>query len=240
MPESLPVYYSRHPPPLPASPGPHPPPRYNHPQYLRSRQRPARCDILVFRAERRPQAWPGVPQRINFDSRGRLPGMAQSPNLNRRDFPVGRRSGHSRPSRPPTTWCNYGVIGTGGRGQYLLRHLNGIDGGRCVAVCDIYQPNMEAAIKTSRDKPKAYLDYREVLARTDVDAVVIAVPALPAFPRHARRLAGRQARLLRKEPRLQARGGPRLAGPGKESIPSRSCKSACSGATRSSTRPPSR
>src|SRR5215831_9894349 len=31
----------------------------------------------------------------------------------------------------------FGMIGTGSRGSYLLKHLKGIDNGRCVALCDI-------------------------------------------------------------------------------------------------------
>ena len=118
--------------------------------------------------------------------------MAQSPNLNRRDFvkAAGVAAAAARLEGAPAIQTvkaannvvQYGVIGTGGRGQYLLRHLNTLDGCRCVAVCDIYQPNMEAAIKISRDKPKGYLDYRELLARTDVDAVIIAVPLYLHFP----------------------------------------------------------
>ncbi len=77
---------------------------------------------------------------------------------------------------------NYAVIGTGGRGTYLLRHFNGLDGGRCVAVCDIVQEQLDNAIKTSKDKPEGYKDYREVLARKDVDAVVITVPLYLHFP----------------------------------------------------------
>jgi len=77
---------------------------------------------------------------------------------------------------------NYAVIGTGGRGTYLIRHFNGIDGGRCVAVCDILEEAVKNAQQTSKDKPEAYRDYREVLARKDVDAVVIAVPLYLHFP----------------------------------------------------------
>lgn len=121
--------------------------------------------------------------------------MAKASDLNRRDFvktagaagaaaTVARRL-EAAPAVQTVKAANnqvqFGVIGTGGRGQYLLRHLNTIDGGRCVAVCDIYQPNLEAAIKTSRDKPKGYLDYRELLARTDVDAVIICTPLYMHF-----------------------------------------------------------
>lgn len=118
--------------------------------------------------------------------------MAQSPNINRRDFvkAAGVAAAATRLDGAPAIQTvkaannvvQYGVIGTGGRGQYLIRHMNALDGCRCVAVCDIYQPNMEAAIKASRDKPKGYLDYRELLARTDVDAVIIAVPLYLHFP----------------------------------------------------------
>ena len=77
---------------------------------------------------------------------------------------------------------NYAVIGTGGRGTYLIRHFNGLDGGRCVAVCDILEEAVKGAQEASKDKPEAYRDYREVLARKDVEAVIIAVPLYVHFP----------------------------------------------------------
>ena len=74
------------------------------------------------------------------------------------------------------------VIGTGGRGQYHLEHLNKVDGGRVVAACDIYEPNLKKGIDISKDKPQGYKDYREVLARKDVEAVLIATPLYQHFP----------------------------------------------------------
>ena len=53
----------------------------------------------------------------------------------------------------------YAVIGTGGRGKYHITHLNGIDTGRCVAVCDIDDAALNEAKKTARDKPQGYKDY---------------------------------------------------------------------------------
>jgi predicted dehydrogenase len=76
----------------------------------------------------------------------------------------------------------YGFIGTGSRGQYLLQHLNSVDNGRCVAACDIYEPNLKKAIEVSKWKPQGYKDYRELLARKDVDAVLIATPLYAHFP----------------------------------------------------------
>ncbi len=77
---------------------------------------------------------------------------------------------------------NYAVIGTGGRGTYLIRHMNGIEGCRCVAVCDVLDEALKQGIEASKDKPKPYKDYREVLARQDVDAVIITVPLYLHFP----------------------------------------------------------
>jgi predicted dehydrogenase len=71
---------------------------------------------------------------------------------------------------------NYAVIGTGGRGVYLIKHFNGIDGGRCVAVCDVLDEAVKTGQQTSKDKPAAFKDYREVLARKDIDAVIVTVP----------------------------------------------------------------
>jgi predicted dehydrogenase len=76
----------------------------------------------------------------------------------------------------------YGFIGTGSRGQYLLEHLKSIDNGTCVAVCDVWQPNMEAGAKKIGTNPKQFKDYRELLADKSVDAVLIATPLYMHFP----------------------------------------------------------
>jgi predicted dehydrogenase len=77
---------------------------------------------------------------------------------------------------------NFAVIGTGGRGTYLIRHFNGLDGGKCVAVCDVVDEALKNAIEASKDKPEGFKDYREILARKDVDAVVVTVPLYMHFP----------------------------------------------------------
>ncbi|MCX6622525.1 MAG: twin-arginine translocation signal domain-containing protein, partial [Acidobacteria bacterium] len=56
-----------------------------------------------------------------------------------------------------------GIIGIGGRGQYHLTHLNGIDSGRVAAACDIWDTNLKEGIKISKDKPQGYKDYHELL-----------------------------------------------------------------------------
>lgn len=76
----------------------------------------------------------------------------------------------------------YAVIGVGGRGQYHVQHFNGVDGGRCMAVCDIDDANLKKGQSMSKDKPEAFKDYREVLARKDIEAVLIATPLYTHFP----------------------------------------------------------
>src|SRR5216684_6112374 len=70
----------------------------------------------------------------------------------------------------------YGIIGTGSRGSYLLKHLKGIDNGRCVAACDINPENLKRGVETIGNNPKQYNDYRELLAAKDVDAVIVTTP----------------------------------------------------------------
>jgi predicted dehydrogenase len=73
---------------------------------------------------------------------------------------------------------NVGVIGVGGRGSYLASEFAGIgernNGCQILAVCDVYQKRV--TMNKERHKCDGYLDYREILNRSDIDAVVIATP----------------------------------------------------------------
>ena len=76
--------------------------------------------------------------------------------------------------RPPASErIVLGQIGCGGRGNGVIRGLAS-QGGQVVATCDVYQDRREAAAK--RFKAKAYHDYRDLLARDDIDAVLNATP----------------------------------------------------------------
>jgi len=86
-------------------------------------------------------------------------------------------------ARAQSNQVQFGFIGPGSRGQRLIeRHLVKIDAGRCVAVCDVYQPNLDMAAKTFGTNPDKYNDYRELLARKDVEAVFITVPLYLHYP----------------------------------------------------------
>lgn len=76
----------------------------------------------------------------------------------------------------------YGVIGTGGRGQYLLGLLKSVDTGRCVAICDISDDALAKGKLAIGSNPKTYKDYRQMLADSSVEAVLIATPVYLHYP----------------------------------------------------------
>ncbi|PYT18646.1 MAG: gfo/Idh/MocA family oxidoreductase [Acidobacteria bacterium] len=76
----------------------------------------------------------------------------------------------------------YGFIGTGVRGTYLLGHLSKMDSGRCLAVCDINQAALDKGAGVIGSNPQKFKDYRELLGAQNIDAVLIAVPLYMHFP----------------------------------------------------------
>jgi predicted dehydrogenase len=70
----------------------------------------------------------------------------------------------------------FGVVGVGGRGSYLLKHLTKVDNGRCVAVCDVDSVRLDKAAGIIGTNPAKYKDYRELLSDKNVDSVIVAVP----------------------------------------------------------------
>jgi predicted dehydrogenase len=69
-----------------------------------------------------------------------------------------------------------GLIGTGGRCQYLGTAVKKLPGTEMVATCDVYEPRRLEAAEKMGPGAKPVADYREVLDRKDVDAVVIGSP----------------------------------------------------------------
>lgn len=68
-----------------------------------------------------------------------------------------------------------GVIGPGSRGQLLMSFLVQHPKVEIVAVCDVFQPSIDAALKMA-PKAKIYTDYKKLLEDKNVDAVVVATP----------------------------------------------------------------
>lgn len=77
-------------------------------------------------------------------------------------------------SPPPSERVTLGHIGVGGRGGALLRGFQTCRGAQSLAVADAYSDRREAYAKLIDGK--AYGDFRELLARDDIDAVVVATP----------------------------------------------------------------
>ncbi|MCX6632223.1 MAG: Gfo/Idh/MocA family oxidoreductase [Candidatus Solibacter sp.] len=72
---------------------------------------------------------------------------------------------------------NTAVIGTGGRGTYLLRGVIEQPGAKVAALCDIKPDRLDkAATIATRDNPATYTDWRRIIDRKDVDAVFIGTP----------------------------------------------------------------
>ncbi len=80
--------------------------------------------------------------------------------------------GANTPSNRITT----GHIGVGGQGGGVLRGFLNVDECQPVAAADPFKSRAESAAGRMGNGAKAYQDFRELLARDDIDAVVIATP----------------------------------------------------------------
>ncbi len=73
---------------------------------------------------------------------------------------------------PPSEQLTKGIIGVGGMG---MSHFN-YEGTRLLAVCDVDSRHLEQAVAAAGGQVSAYHDFRELLARQDIDIVHIATP----------------------------------------------------------------
>jgi predicted dehydrogenase len=69
-----------------------------------------------------------------------------------------------------------GVIGTGNRGGDVMSWFLKETDCDVVALCDVYDQNLNAAKEKTEGKAKTFSDYRALLDSQDVDAVLIATP----------------------------------------------------------------
>src|SRR6202050_2984185 len=75
----------------------------------------------------------------------------------------------------PSGRVSFASIGTGTRGCELLAATLAVPGIECVAVCDLYDSRHEAAQEAVQKKIPTTRNYKEILDRKDVDAVIVAV-----------------------------------------------------------------
>src|SRR5271157_1286392 len=101
-------------------------------------------------------------------------------NVKRRTFLLGGAAGLAAYASPPSGQVVLGVIGSGGRGTFVMTVFQKDPALRVGAICDVYEPNLERAISTASKapgtQPKVYRNYRELLDDKDVQAVLIATP----------------------------------------------------------------
>lgn len=125
--------------------------------------------------------------------------MGSSNKINRRKFIKGaavvssffivpRRVLGGRGFIPPSDQVTMGFIGCGRQSGGLHRRFGALSGTQILAGCDVYAAKLERFVDANKqiyaDKngqpdfkgTSAYGDFRELLARKDVDAVVIATP----------------------------------------------------------------
>ncbi len=83
--------------------------------------------------------------------------------------------------KAPNSRVNVGCIGVGPQGRGVMGGFLGLPDAQVVALCDVAKINLDAATnmvkqKYQQDSVSTYHDFRELLARKDIDAVLIATP----------------------------------------------------------------
>jgi predicted dehydrogenase len=81
---------------------------------------------------------------------------------------------------PPSNRVTLGVIGSGGRGTFVMTVFQKDPSLRVGAICDVYEPNLERALstaaKTPGNQPRAFRNYKQLLDDKTIEAVLIATP----------------------------------------------------------------
>src|SRR3984885_12642452 len=91
--------------------------------------------------------------------------------LNRRSFLL-TGAALSAHAAPPSDQIALGVIGSGGRGTFVMGVFEKDAAVRVAAICDVYEPNLERAVgvasKVPGNQPKIYRNYKDLLADRDL------------------------------------------------------------------------
>ncbi|MFN7650046.1 MAG: Gfo/Idh/MocA family protein [Acidobacteriota bacterium] len=67
------------------------------------------------------------------------------------------------------------IIGAGGRGRYLTGEFKEI-GVQMAAVCDVYEPNLQAGLAVASSGATPYSDYKKLLDDKSIQVVIVATP----------------------------------------------------------------
>jgi predicted dehydrogenase len=99
-----------------------------------------------------------------------------SVGMHRRVFLAGAAAFAARKVVGANDKLRVGLIGCGGRGRYVASLMAQAPGVEFGAVCDVYDANRERAKTWAGPQAQAYGDFRRVLDRKDLDAVLVATP----------------------------------------------------------------
>ena len=83
------------------------------------------------------------------------------------------------PAQSPNDTVRVAFIGVGNRGSFLLKEMLQVPGIKVVAICDINPEALKNAVDAASaagHAPQGYAEFRKLLDRKDIDAVVIATP----------------------------------------------------------------
>jgi len=83
------------------------------------------------------------------------------------------------PAQSPNDTVRVAFIGVGNRGSYLLEHMLKVPGIKVVAICDIDPETLKKAVDLAAkagNAPEPYAEFRKMLDRKEIDAIVIATP----------------------------------------------------------------
>lgn len=69
-----------------------------------------------------------------------------------------------------------GLIGCGGRGLHVAKLMREVPGVEFAAVCDVYDVNAASAREWAGSSAESYKDFRRLLERKNIDAVLVATP----------------------------------------------------------------
>jgi len=95
--------------------------------------------------------------------------------MQRRSFLAAVVSAAAARAQSPSTQVRLGVIGSGGRGTFVMQTFQKDPSLKVGAICDVYEPNLENALSKAPGA-RAYRDYRKLLDDREIDAVLIATP----------------------------------------------------------------
>ena len=94
--------------------------------------------------------------------------------MNRRIFLLS--SSAAAMAQSPSEKVVLGLIGAGGRGKRLMTEFKKDPSANFKAICDIYEPNLEAGLSAAGPGTKAYRNYKQLLEDPGIQAVVVATP----------------------------------------------------------------